>query len=48
MNEIAELNDRLRRTFTGGKVVMTAAVAALDPAERGAFARRGESPFTHS
>ena len=28
---IAELNDHLRRTFTGGKVLLTAAVAALDP-----------------
>jgi Protein of unknown function (DUF3768) len=29
--KIAELNDHLRRTFTGGRVLMTAAVAALDP-----------------
>ena len=29
--KIAELNDRLRRTFTGGKVLLTAAVASLDP-----------------
>jgi len=29
MNEVACLNDALRQTFTGGKVVMTAAVAAL-------------------
>jgi hypothetical protein len=29
VNEIASLNDALRRTFTGGKVFMTAAVAAL-------------------
>ena len=34
MNKIAELNDHLRRTFTGGKVMMTAAVAALDPVDR--------------
>jgi hypothetical protein len=29
MNKIAFLNDRLRRTFARGKVVMTAGVAAL-------------------
>jgi Protein of unknown function (DUF3768) len=29
MNKIALLNDSLRRTFTGGKVVMTDGVAAL-------------------
>jgi hypothetical protein len=29
MNKIAALNDRLRRTFARGKVVMTAGVAAL-------------------
>lgn len=29
MNKIALLNDALRKTFDGGKVVMTAAVAAL-------------------
>ena len=29
--KIAELNDHLRRTFAGGRVLMTAAVAALDP-----------------
>lgn len=31
---IRELNDLLRATFIGGKVVMTAAVAALDNATR--------------
>jgi hypothetical protein len=31
---IAELNDQLRRTFKGGRVVMTAAVAALEPSEQ--------------
>ena len=30
--KIAELNDHLRRTFTCGRVLMTAAVAALDSA----------------
>ena len=29
MNKIAVLNDTLRRTFAGGKVVMTRGVAAL-------------------
>jgi hypothetical protein len=33
MNKIALLNDALRRTFTGGKVVMTRGVAALPEAE---------------
>jgi hypothetical protein len=32
---IAELNDHLRRTFTGGKVLLTAAVAALEPSDQG-------------
>lgn len=29
--KIAELNDNLRRTFSGGKVLLTAAVDGLDP-----------------
>ena len=29
MNKIALLNDALRRTFTGGRIVMTSGVAAL-------------------
>ena len=33
MNKIALLNDALRRTFTGGKVVMTEGVAALPQGE---------------
>jgi hypothetical protein len=33
MNKIALLNDSLRRTFTGGKVVMTQGVAALPERE---------------
>jgi len=31
MNKIAALNDAVRHTFSGGRVVMTAAVAALPP-----------------
>ena len=30
-SKIADLNDALRRTFTGGQVVMTAAVNELPP-----------------
>jgi hypothetical protein len=33
MNKIALLNDAFRRTFTGGKVVMTRGVATLPEAE---------------
>lgn len=32
-NPIAVLNDRFRKTFLGGKVLMTASVAALAPNE---------------
>jgi hypothetical protein len=31
VSNIAELNDHLRRTLTDGRVMMTAAVTALDP-----------------
>ena len=34
VRRIRELNDLLRATFTGGKVVVTAAVASLDDASR--------------
>ena len=35
MSNIGDLNDHLRRTSTGGRVLMTAAVAALDPTDQG-------------
>ena len=31
MSKITELNDAFRRTFVGGKVVMTAGVTAMNP-----------------
>ncbi len=31
---IAQLNDALRKTFSGGKVMLTAAVDSLDPAAK--------------
>lgn len=31
---VADLNDRFRRTFTGGRIVMTAGVAALSESAR--------------
>ena len=43
MSRIAELNDHLRRTFTGGRVVMTATVAALEPSEQAELFERVRS-----
>jgi hypothetical protein len=43
MNKIALLNDRLRRMFALGKVVMTAAVAALSAKERDAIEIRARA-----
>jgi hypothetical protein len=40
MNKIAFLNDGVRRTFSRGKVVMTAAVAALPEERREQVLRR--------
>ncbi len=36
-NKIAELNDQFRRTFQGGRVMLTASLAALDPVEQTAI-----------
>src|SRR5450759_2934903 len=43
MNKIALLNDSLRRTFTGGKVVMTDGVAALPEQKLGQLLERVRS-----
>jgi Protein of unknown function (DUF3768) len=40
MNKIASLNDSLRRTFTGGKIVMTQGVAALPEDDLGQLLER--------
>lgn len=34
---IAKLNDQFRRTFQGGRVMLTASLAALDPVEQAAI-----------
>lgn len=48
-DKIRELNDRLRRKGTGGRVMMTRAVAALDPVELTALldALRAFDAFDH-
>ena len=47
MNRIALLNDAFRRTFSGGKVTMTAGVYAL-PAGQGHSAAKGSHSSTTS
>ena len=37
---ISELNDNFRRSFVGGRVVMTAGIAALSDATRAAIVRK--------
>ena len=37
---IAELNDRLRKTFTGGQVVLTRGIAELPPPDKAAILRK--------
>ena len=48
INSITELNDQFRRTFQGGRVILTASIAALDPFEQAAiFAKvQGFESFT--
>jgi hypothetical protein len=48
MSKISELNDALRRTFTGGRIVMSAAFAALpEDTRRAVIAKvRGFGEFT--